>query len=205
MKIQFTLSDEQGKKAVGYAREVIENHIAGKEIKIKLDDIFNEKAGAFVTVHTYPKRELRGCIGIPEPVMPLGNAIREAAISSTHDPRFPDLKKEELPSVIVEVTILTPPVLIEVEKLVQYPKHIIIGEDGLIAEKGIWRGLLLPQVPVEYHWDEEEFLSHTCIKAGLAPDAWLDGETKIYKFQGEVFTEEKPYGEVKKVSLKHAH
>lgn len=205
MKIQFTLSDEQGKKAVGYAREVIENHVAGKEIKIKLDDIFNEKAGAFVTIHTYPKRELRGCIGIPEPVMPLGNAIREAAISSTHDPRFLDLKKEELLSIIVEVTILTPPILIEVEKPVQYPKHIIIGEDGLIAEKGIWRGLLLPQVPVEYHWDEEEFLTHTCMKAGLAPDAWLDEETKIYKFQGEVFTEEKPYGEVRKASLKHAH
>ncbi|KAA0003356.1 MAG: TIGR00296 family protein [Thermoplasmata archaeon] len=199
------LSEKDGKKAVKYAREVIENHIAGKEIKTKLGDVFNEKAGAFVTIHTYPEKALRGCIGIPEPVMPLGKAIKEAAISATHDPRFPDLRREELSLIIIEVTILTPPVLIKVEKPIQYPKHIKIGEDGLIVEKGMWRGLLLPQVAIEYKWNEEEFLSHTCMKAGLTPDAWLDEDTKIYKFQGEVFAEEEPYGNIRKVSLKNAH
>ncbi|RLF46397.1 MAG: TIGR00296 family protein [Thermoplasmata archaeon] len=199
------LSEEDGKKAVRYAREVIENHVAGREIKTKLGDVFEKKAGSFVTINTYPEKELRGCIGIPEPVMALKKAIKEAAVSATHDPRFPDLKKEELSSVVIEVTVLTPPVLIKVEKPSQYPEHVKIGEDGLIAEKGIWRGLLLPQVAVEYKWNEEEFLSHTCMKAGLAPDAWLDDDTKIYKFQGEVFAEEKPYGNIKKLNLKNAH
>ena len=96
---------------------------------------------------------------------------------------------------------MTPPQLIEVENPADYVKHIEVGRDGLIAERGFWRGLLLPQVPVEYGWDAGQFLSQTCVKAGLPPDAWMDGETKIYRFQGEVFSETEPYGEVKRIEL----
>ncbi|MBU4502657.1 MAG: TIGR00296 family protein, partial [Nanoarchaeota archaeon] len=78
---------------------------------------------------------------------------------------------------------------------------IKIGRDGLIAEAGFYRGLLLPQVPVEQEWDKETFLSHTCMKAGLMPDAWLDKRTKIYKFQAQVFSEASPNGEIKEREL----
>jgi hypothetical protein len=204
MNARFSFSEDNGKKAVRYAREVIEHHIAGKHITTHLDEAFTPKAGVFVTLHTHPQNELRGCIGIPEPVMPLAHAIKDAAVSATHDPRFTVLTLEELSHIIVEVTVLTPPVLIEIASPADYPNHITVGEDGLIVEKDRYRGLLLPQVPVEYGWDVEAFLSHTCMKAGLPVDAWRDTQTKIYKFQGDVYAEKTPHGDVTKVSLHHA-
>jgi len=84
-----------------------------------------------------------------------------------------------------------------VEKPSQYPSKIKVGEDGLIVEKNVFKGLLLPQVPVEWKWDNEQFLCQCCIKAGLPPDCWLLEDTKIYKFQAIIFEEEKPRGEVK--------
>ncbi len=190
------LSLEDGKKLVKYARSVIEKHVKGE----KIEDLenFEEKAGVFVTINLYPSHDLRGCIGIPEPVYPLRKAIKESAVSACHDPRFPDLREEELDGIVIEVTVLTPPELMKCEPT-EYPKKIKIGRDGLMVEKGIYKGLLLPQVPVEYKWNEEEFLSQTCIKAGLPPDAWFDKDTKVYKFQGEIFAEKEPRGEIIKI------
>lgn len=190
------LSLEDGKKLVKYARSVIEKHVKGE----KIEDLenFEEKAGVFVTINLYPSHDLRGCIGIPEPVYPLRKAIKESAVSACHDPRFPDLREEELDRIVIEVTVLTPPELMKCEPT-EYPKKIKIGRDGLMVEKGIYKGLLLPQVPVEYKWNEEEFLSQTCIKAGLPPDAWFDKDTKVYKFQGEIFAEKEPRGEIIKI------
>jgi len=166
------LSDYDGEIAVRYARAVVENHVAGKEMpEFEFGEVFGKKMGAFVTLNAYPDKMLRGCIGIPEPIMALKDAIKEAAVSATHDPRFPPLGKDELDKIVVEVTSLTPPELIEVESPEEYLNHIKVGRDGLIAEKGFWRGLLLPQVPVEYGWDEEQFLSQTCMKAGLPPES----------------------------------
>lgn len=194
---------DDGKKAVRYARDVIENYVKNQKIPTLdlRDDVFSRKQGAFVTIHTYPNHELRGCIGIPLPVMSLKDAIAEGAKSATHDPRFPPLSKEELNNIIVEVTVLTEPELIHVDKPIEYPSKIEIGRDGLIVEQGFYKGLLLPQVPVEQGWDKEEFLSHTCMKAGLMPDAWFDKNTKIYRFSGQVFTEIKPRGEIKEKKL----
>jgi len=187
---------EEGEKLVRYARRVIENHVNGRDTE-EMEN-FDEKRGVFVTLHTYPDKMLRGCIGIPEPVMPLNKAIKEAAISACHDPRFPPLSREETDSVVVEVTVLTPPQLLKC-KPEEYMKCIEIGKDGLIVERGYYRGLLLPQVPVEYGWDVETFLRHTCMKAGLPVDAWKDEKTRLYKFQGEIFAEEEPKGRVMRV------
>jgi uncharacterized protein (TIGR00296 family) len=187
---------EEGEKLVRYARRVIENHVNGRDTE-EMEN-FDEKRGVFVTLHTYPDKMLRGCIGIPEPVMPLNKAIKEAAISACHDPRFPPLSREETDSVVVEVTVLTPPQLLKC-KPDEYMECIEIGKDGLIVERGYYRGLLLPQVPVEYGWDVETFLRHTCMKAGLPVDAWKDEKTRLYKFQGEIFAEEEPKGRVIRV------
>lgn len=191
------LTKEEGEKAVKFAREVVDGYVKGKKIEDRdLGKKFREKSGAFVTILTYPDRGLRGCIGIPEPIYDLKTSIIESAKSATRDPRFPPLTREELPNIIIEVTILTPPRLIEVRSPKEYLEKIKIGRDGLIVEKGFYRGLLLPQVPVEWKWDVEEFLSQTCIKAGLPPDAWIDEDTKVYSFQGQIFAEREPYGEV---------
>ncbi len=193
---------KNGIKSVYYARNVIEEYVKNKKIPIcNFSGIFKDKQGAFITIHTYPDYDLRGCIGIPLPVMSLCDAIAEGASSATHDPRFPPLAVKELDDIVVEVTVLSPPELIKVSKPEDYLKDIVVGRDGLIVEQGFYKGLLLPQVPVEQGWDKEEFLNHTCIKAGLLPDAWFDKQTKVFKFGGQVFTEIKPRGEVKEKKL----
>ncbi len=192
---------EYGKKAVKYAREVVEKKVKSNKIPDFNEKIFDEKQGAFVTIHTYPENDLRGCIGIPTPVMKLKEAIAEGASSATRDPRFPPLTENELEKIIVEVTILTKPVEISVDKPQDYLKEIKIGRDGLIVKKGMFKGLLLPQVPVEQGWDKETFLSHTCIKAGLMPDAWFESDTKILKFSGQIFSEITPRGKIKEKKI----
>jgi hypothetical protein len=199
----MVLTIEQGRDLVNYARSVIEGHFTGFKpiIPESLRGVFAEKRGVFVTLHE--AGELRGCIGYPEPTLPLGVAVERAALSSSlEDPRFPQVKEGELDGIVVEVSVLTKPELVEVKDPKEYVKKVLVGRDGLIAEKGWGRGLLLPQVPVEWGWDSEEFLCHTCTKAGLPPTAWLDKGFKLYSFTAQIFSEESPRGEVveKKIS-----
>ncbi len=196
---------EDGAFLIRLARAAIENFLReGGPTSPRGDtpDKLKEHAGVFVTLETYPKKELRGCIGYPEPTFPLVDATCKAAVSAAvEDPRFPPLLAAELERTLVEVTVLTPPELIKVAAPKEYTNNIEIGRDGLIVEKGTHRGLLLPQVPVDQRWNKEDFLSYTCMKAGLAADCWRDEDTKVYKFCGLVFTEVKPKGEIEERTL----
>ena len=191
------MKGSEGELAVRIAREAVESEALKKDSGgLEMPDSFRAKRGVFVTLNTHPEGELRGCIGYPEPVYSLGVALVRAAQGACHDPRFPPLSGEELHQVVVEVTILTIPEELVVDNKMDLPQNIEVGKDGLIVERGPFRGLLLPQVPVEWQWDEETFLCHTCMKAGLNPDCWLDRQTRIYRFQGEIFAEEEPKGTV---------
>lgn len=191
------LSLEQGKLAIDFSRSVLSAAVNNDSLpKQDIPEIFNERRGVFTTLHTYPAHLLRGCIGIPEPVMSLQKALIESAQSVIHDPRFPVLRASELEDIIVEITILTKPEIIEGRKE-QILDEIIVGRDGLIIEKGFFKGLLLPQVPIEQNWDTKTFIEHTCLKAGLTPEDWKDKSTIIKKFTGQIFSEEKPLGPVK--------
>ena len=110
------------------------------------------------------------------------------------------MREDELDDIVVEVSVLTPPEPIEGPPK-ERPMKIKVGRDGLLIEKGFYSGLLLPQVPIEWGWDEEEFLAQTCWKAGLPPDCWLDPDTKVYRFTAEIFEEEKPWGPVRRKPL----
>lgn len=200
-------SDEDGELAVKIARAVVEGFVKHTKYPLpKLPPAFSVESGVFVTIITHPDDSLRGCIGYPEPVMPLIDAIKDAAVSAvSRDPRFPPVNPEELGCVKIEVSLLTPPVQISVKKPSDLIKEVKIGEDGLIVQRGYARGLLLPQVPVEWGWDSEEFLCQTCLKAGLMPDAWLQQGTKVFKFQAEVFSEDKPGGTVRRRKLSEEH
>lgn len=192
---------EVGTLAVRVARAVIE-HACNRPIRpFSYPPEFEKNTGVFVTIDTYPARELRGCIGYPEPVFSLKEALAKAAYGATRDPRFPKLSEKELDRVVVEVSILTPPVHIKVDNPKEYLDKVQIGKDGLIAEKGPFRGLLLPQVPVEWNWSVEEFLMQTCLKSGLSPEEWRSKGTKFYSFQAEIFSEEKPGGNVVRKEL----
>lgn len=185
------LSDEEGEFLVKLARNSIETYLKeGQIIKVPEDvsPILKEERGAFVTLHR--DGDLRGCIGYPEPVKPLAQAVIEVAISAaTGDPRFPQVTILEMENIQVEVSVLTKPELIQVTKPAEYLEKVEVGKDGLIVEMGIYRGLLLPQVPVEWNWDVEEFLANTCMKAGLSPDCWLQDGVKLYSFQSQIFSE----------------
>jgi len=200
------LSDDDCVLIVNLARRAITEYLERKEEIEPPSDApshLNEKCGVFVTLHLHSggSRSLRGCIGFPEPVKPLLEAVVDAAISAAvRDPRFQPLTKGEFEGVEIEVSVLTPPELIEA-KPQDLVKIVKIGRDGLIAERGWNRGLLLPQVPVEEKWDAEEFLMYTCLKAGLGPDQWLDPRTRFYSFRAMVFGEEGPKGPTRRRSL----
>jgi len=206
--LPFDLTLDEGKILVKLARTAVEEYLkTRKPISVPegLPEKLLQPCGVFVTINTVEsngEKELRGCIGYPYPTTPLAQAVIDSAISSaTQDPRFYPLSLDELDKVVFEVSVLTPPQLVEVEKPSEYHSKIKVGEDGLIVERGFYKGLLLPQVPVEWNWDEEEFLCQCCIKAGLPPDSWLIKGTKVYKFQAIIFEEEKPKGEVRRKTL----
>jgi len=199
-------TDDEGELAVRIARDTVDSVASGiKTRAFQIPAKFNEKCGVFVTINTWPKEELRGCIGYPQPIFPLTKALIMAAEGATEDPRFQPLRGEELDHIVVEVSIMTTPELIRVRRTKDYPKEVAIGVDGLIASQGPYKGLLLPQVAVDWAWEVEEFLSQTCMKAGLMPDAWLEESTKIYRFQSEIFGEETPRGMVKRRLLGVPH
>ncbi|MFP4111595.1 MAG: AmmeMemoRadiSam system protein A [Candidatus Woesearchaeota archaeon] len=186
------LTSNQGNRLIELARKSIESAFEGEHLKTS-DEIrqeFSEKQGVFVTLHK--NKNLRGCIGYPMPTLPLYEAIISAARSSAfQDPRFPPLSKSELNYIDIEISVLSVPELIEIQKPSEYFEKINIGEDGLIIKDKEHSGLLLPQVATEYGWSPEEFLMHTCNKAGLNSDAWKEPSIKLYKFQAQVFNEEK--------------
>jgi len=203
----LNLSDEDCLQLVKLARSAVENYIT-KNVRITVPDSiakkYNEKAGVFVTLNSFRSEveELRGCIGFPMPEKVLYDAVVDAAIASaTDDPRFQPVTKEELDQIAIEISVLTKPELIKVENPKQYKEKIKVGRDGLIVRWRYGSGLLLPQVPVEYKWDEERFLCETCIKAGAMPDCWLYEDTKVYRFEAIVFKEVEPKGNVIRVAL----
>ncbi|KAG2480338.1 MAG: hypothetical protein NPMRth3_500002 [Nitrosopumilales archaeon] len=198
MKNYNEISIEDGKILVKTARTIVTEYLKNKT-KITLDKKFESNysfnSGVFVTLNN--PLGLRGCIGYPLPDRKLFDVLIEASIAAaTEDPRFPPVKSEELDQITFEVTVLTQPEEIQVSDPKEYPSKIKVGRDGLIVKHGFNSGLLLPQVPVEYSWTEEEFLGHTCEKANLPWDCWKGKETQIQKFEGIVFKEESPNGDV---------
>ena len=175
------------------ARNMIEAEASGGQIDIRQNR--HEKSGVFVTINTYPDGHLRGCIGYPEPVFSLSEALYRSAVSACHDPRFPALREEELENITVEVTVLSKPELMPGSKD-EVKNSIVIGRDGLILDSPKGRGLLLPQVPTEWNWNVMEYLENLSMKAGLSKDAWKDDRTRIYSFTGEIFSELTPNGEI---------
>ncbi len=208
---------EDGQFAIKLARSAVTTYIeSGKQIELpdEYPEQFKENAGVFVTLKTFKKerekieKDLRGCIGFPYPNYPLIQAIIESSIASaTRDSRFHPpfgpgpVKIEELTKIVFEVSILTPPKLLEVKSSNDYLELIKIGRDGLIVEKGPYRGLLLPQVPVEWRWNVQEFLEHTCNKAYLPTDSWKKLDTKIFTFQAIIFEETEPLGAIRRKEI----
>lgn len=192
---------EQAKMLIGEARRIIEFYLeAGKLSKARIPEEMDKPTGVFVTLKKQRAKgeRLRGCIGFPEPIYDLSRGLASAAVSAAFsDPRFPPVGAEELPDISIEISLLSTPCLLKVPKT-ELSSAVKVGEHGIIIERGINRGLLLPQVAVEEGCDSESFLALGCLKAGLPPDAWLDKKVNVYVFTAEVFSEVEPRGDVVK-------
>lgn len=203
----FQLTPKEGKFLVKLARQTVTTYLENGLLLQVSDEISSklmEPVGVFVTlsINNNENKMLRGCIGLPYPTTPLAKAVMEAAISAaTQDPRFSPVTLEELDQIVFEISVLTPPELVSTEKPTDYPIKIKVGRDGLIIEYGYNKGLLLPQVPVELNWKEEEFLCQTAMKAGLPSDSWLLKDTRIYSFQAIIFEEVSPKGNIERKKI----
>lgn len=197
------ISNAEGAKLVRLARRAVEMYLLDSAT-IRPEKDSPDKAGVFVTLNYLTRNReehLRGCIGFPLPEKKLQQSVIEAAIAAaTEDPRFPPVDRQELGSLIFEVSVLTPPEEIRAHHT-DYKKEIMIGRDGLILRWRHGSGLLLPQVPVELKWDIDEYLANICYKAGAPADVWLDPVSKLYKFQALVFKEDDPGGTVSRLQL----
>ncbi|MCL2296322.1 MAG: TIGR00296 family protein [Methanomassiliicoccaceae archaeon] len=194
MTVKMELAD--GTAAVKAARRYAEAETKKETAEYPLPEGFSENKGVFVTISKYPSGDLRGCIGYPEPVLPLKDALERSAVAACHDPRFNSLMFSETGACIFEVTVLTVPRKIIYKSPEELLSKIVVGRDGLIITYKGRRGLLLPQVPLEFGWDAEKFLRHLSMKAGLDQNTWKDPEAAIESFNGEIFTETSPRGEV---------
>ena len=170
------------KALLAVARRALEGYVGSRSMPREEvpEGKLSAPGAAFVTL-TKDGR-LRGCIGFTEAVAPLYRVVQECAVAAaTEDPRFPPVSPRELPSLRIEISVLTPLFPIG-------PGEVEVGRHGLMVTQGRKRGLLLPQVPVEWGWDRETFLDQTCVKAGLAPSAWRH-EATLQGFTAEVFGE----------------
>jgi uncharacterized protein len=181
----FEINDTVKKELLGIARSVIAQNLGIDQPALNgdfTDPVYAKKCGAFVTLHI--KGTLRGCIGYIQGILPLRETIEEMAHAAAfRDPRFTPLSVQEFKDIDIEISVLSP-----IESVVSL-EEIVVGRDGIIARKGSRQGLLLPQVATEYGWTREEFISHTCMKAGLQPDAWRDGSVSFEKFSATIFGE----------------
>ncbi|MHA1588508.1 MAG: TIGR00296 family protein [Candidatus Thorarchaeota archaeon] len=195
-------SDDDGKLLVKLARQTVDEivqHQRKAQPPQDASEYLWKESGVFVTLNSIEEDSvaLRGCIGRPYPTQPLIDATIDSAVdSATRDPRFPPVEPKELDAILVELSVLTPPVKVEYDDPMKLLELVEVGRDGLIVSRGMWRGLLLPQVPVDWKWNVEEYLQHTCNKARLPTDAWKDSQTEFMSFQAEIFGEESPRGTV---------
>ena len=175
-----TLNADDRRALLREAREALEAAVKGATAD-SVEAFPDRQAGAFVTLRV--DGTLRGCVGQLDAASSLGATVREVAVAAaTKDPRFSPVDAAELEAIDVEVSVLGP------IELCSGPAAVEIGRHGLVVDDGRRRGLLLPQVAVEWGWDSDTFVANACVKAGLRPDAWKT-EARLFTFEADVFSE----------------
>lgn len=181
----WEFSPEEQSQLLHLAHESILSALENRDIPLDPPTPhFAEPRGAFTSLYLHS--QLRGCVGYVLPISSVYRAVADTARAAAfQDTRFYPVTISEARELQIELSILSSPQPIK-------PEEVEIGRHGLLISMGGYRGLLLPQVPVEHHWDRETFLEQTCRKAGLASDAWRKGAT-IDAFTAEVFGEKQQY------------
>jgi AmmeMemoRadiSam system protein A len=180
------LTDEQRRRLVAVAWRSVAARVSGDGLPAAGSIEVTHASGVFVTLKLAGR--LRGCLGTLECMGDLAVEVaRCAADAASEDPRFPAVRANELVDVTLEISVLGPLERIDPRRA----DAMTIGVHGLVVERGRRRGLLLPQVAIEWEWSREQFLRQTCLKAGLAPEAW-ERDAIVYRFMAEVFGDAAP-------------
>ncbi len=177
-------TQEEKRELLAVSRHAIDIAVRRAQVAVtqERDGVFQQHCGVFVTLRI--EGQLRGCIGCIESLRPLSDTIRDIAVKAAlEDPRFPSLTASEFERATLEISVLSP------LQRIAHPAEITIGKHGLVLELGHCRGLLLPQVAMEYAWDVAEFLAAVSKKAGLPATAWKDPEAIIHVFTAEIIHE----------------
>lgn len=178
-----SLVDRERQLLLEIARHALTSAVERREFLEKLPsgESLQRPAGAFVTLRR--RGHLRGCIGQLASGDPLVEVVVHCAKSAAlEDPRFEPVRPQELAELEIELSVLSP--------LVQVSLHQIeVGKHGLLISRGFQRGVLLPQVAVEFRWTAERFLEETCEKAGIERNAWKHPDTRVEAFTAEIFGE----------------
>lgn len=179
----FSLADGEKKLLLEIARRALVDAVERDtvEVHFSASHPFHQSTGAFVTLHKRSK--LRGCIGqLPGHESLVEVVAHCAACAALQDARFSPVRLEELAEIEIEISVLSPLEAISASEIEP-------GKHGLVVTRGWNRGVLLPQVALQFKWEADRFLEETCEKAGLNRNAWKDPETQLQAFTAEVFTE----------------
>jgi AmmeMemoRadiSam system protein A len=180
------LNTHEKQALLAIARQAVIHGVqTGQEyVEPREEKVLNQRNGCFVTIRQ--NGQLRGCIGNFQSELPLFKEVAQMAqASASKDPRFYPLKEVDLDNFSLEISVLSP--LQKIEDI----EEIEVGKHGIYIEKSFYRGVLLPQVATEHHWDSKTFLKQTCVKAGLPTDAWEANDADIYVFSAQVFADDK--------------
>ena len=185
-----TLTSAEGAMLVNLARDAIRSSLDNSDFSIPEDYIskFSFKSGVFVTIRKFGR--LRGCLGYARANQPLYESLVSVARSAAfQDPRYPPITYKELSKIEFEVSLIAEPTILTYEKPSDILSNIVVGKDGIILSNNNFSGLMLPQVADKNSWSTEDFLKYTCTMFGLHEAAWLDPQSRIYKFRAKVFNE----------------
>ncbi|MDR0464882.1 MAG: AmmeMemoRadiSam system protein A [Treponema sp.] len=186
--MEFSITEQEQRILLSQARETITAELEKRKPSYEQNDEKDSNlyipCGAFVSLHKQPGHSLRGCIGRMTANLPLIETVRVMAKEAAFgDPRFPPLRKDELPALHIEISALSPFVICS------DPKSIKVGVHGLYLIRRGRSGVLLPQVPVEQGWNLDEYLDYICVKAGLPSKSYEAPDAQLYTFTAIVFKE----------------
>ena len=155
------------------ARSIRHGVTGGKACDVDLDrlpPVLREPRDTFVTLES--NRRLRGCIGSLEATRPLAaDVAHNAHAAAFADPRFPPVEEDDLERLRIKISVLSPPVSMQVKSETDLVSRLRPGIDGLIIEDGEKRATFLPSV-----WkgipEPGRFVRELAKKAGWPAGHW---------------------------------
>jgi uncharacterized protein (TIGR00296 family) len=190
------ISEDGGRYLLALSRETLHLFLRHKrvmDVPRKIPAELDQCAGVLVEVYKHVPgtgaKELRGSAAVLDASKPLADNVIAASLAAINDRRFAGMRLDELPVSNIELSVIGGMEDITSREAKDYLRRIRLGADGLYMEKGIMKGILMPNVPIERKWTVRESLENLCLKSGLLKDGWADPAARIYRFSPQAFKE----------------